>query len=423
MTDSEEPKAQHDEDELLSEFSAELEEAEAGEDTQPARDLGTDLDALDAFLDEFGQEAAPPTEQQTMADEQDEPGRGAEIPADEATESTGERPDWDIGDDDDENIPELNVSAHVDEPGFDSLEDMAPLEPTLSARATHSDNQFAASPTYNHNATAAPVSIMADEDDAAMEKNKTLDISTIGVALLALVIAAVAGWFAISLHGQLTDMRTVLNMQRQEQVPVVSLPDRQTQEALAMLGQRVDELTGMLDKSVDEAATLDLNEFAAQQKSTTLRLDDLEQRLKGMRDELAQMNKKLQAAVAVKAAPNPKPAPVAKPAAEPKPAPVAAPAPAASKPVVAPKPVIKPATQSIGWVVNVASLTDAKAAEAERQRMLKEGFKVEVQTTEMSGRTWHRVRATGFTSREQAQVYSDMIRHKMNVTPWVGLSD
>jgi cell division septation protein DedD len=301
-------------------------------------------------------------------------------------------------------VPELNVAADLapDDLDLGGVDEMVAPEPPLRNAAYGSSGDLFAAPPPPPTPAVAPVSIMAAEDEPPVE-TKTLDISTIGVALFSLVIAAVAGWFALSLHGQMNDLRAELTQLRQQPAGVLAGPDRQTQENLARLTQRVNEMAVLLEGPMSH-----LSDTGAQLNTVNARLEEMEQRIGGLRDELMARSAQPVAKAATKpvvASPAPKPA-----APRPAPKPAAAPVAAASKP-----------SASGGWVVNVASLTDAKAATAERQRLQQAGFNVEVQTAQMEGRTWYRVRATGFTSREQAQVYSDMIRHKMGVTPWVGM--
>lgn len=382
MTEKQTPGEQHGEEDLLADFRDVLGDDEDG-DKRKTDDTSTDLDALDAFLNEFGQggtaqtadevtEATPHDEVVAGAD--DEPSVGAELNLDEL-----------------EDVPELSVASEVapDDLDLAVVEDMvAPEPPQRSAGRGYSGDLFNAAPV----SSAAPVSIMAADDESTTD-GKALDVSTIGVALFSLVIAAVAGWFAVSLHGQMNDLRAELAQLRQQPAGVVAGPDRQTQENLALLTQRVNEMAVLLDGPMSH-----MSDSGAQLNAVTARLDELEQRIDALRTELAATARPAQ--------------PVAK---APEPPKAAAPA-----PQPAPKPASKPAASG-GWVVNVASLTDAKAAAAEQQRLKQAGFNVEVQTAQMEGRTWYRVRASGFSSREEAQVYSDMIRHKMGVTPWVGL--
>lgn len=384
MTDKQAPGGQHNEEDLLADFRDVLGEDEAG-DTPRSEENSTDLDALDAFLNEFGQGGAAPDAADEVVDMTPAAGGGAAEPLvmDALNLDT-------IADEVD--VPELNVSADMasDDLSLDEVEDMAPPE---APRRGASGDLFAAAVAP----AAAPVSIMAADDEPAAGGN-TLDISTIGVALFSLVIAAVAGWFAVSLHGQMNDLRAELAQLRQQPAGVIAGPDRQTQENLAQLTQRVNEMAVLLDGPMSH-----LSDTSTQMNAVTARLDELEQRIGALRTELV---------AAARAVPQAAETPKAAKAETPK---TAAPQPA-PKPVAASKPA-----SGGGWVVNVASLTDAKAAAAEQQRLQQAGFKAEVQTAEMNGRTWYRVRATGFSSREEAQVYSDMVRHKMGVTPWVGL--
>lgn len=399
MTDKQAAEGQHSEEDLLADFRDVLGE---DDDTRnpPPEETSTDLDALDAFLNEFGNGAA------AMKDEA-EAGQEAEVGRDPLLDEVAElaaadEPKFasdlnlDVGGDESA-VPELSVGVGVAPEDLDLAEVEEMVEPPPQARG-HSDDLFATVAPPPSAAAPAPVPIMAAEDEPVAD-NKTLDISTIGVALLSLVVAAVAGWFALSLHGQMNQLRAELEQLRQQPGGVIVGPDRQAQEAVASLTQRVNEMAMLIDGPMGHlsASTEQLNTVSA-------RLDTLEQRISGLREELKNASPPAMAAKV------PDKVVTAKP--------VAAPAkPAAVSPPLA----VATSKATGGWVVNVASLTDAKAASAEQQRLKQAGFNVEVQTAQMDGRTWYRVRATGFASREAAQVYSDMVRHKMGVTPWVGL--
>lgn len=395
MTEKQTPGEQHGEDDLLADFRDVLGDDDSGDKPQPD-ETTTDLDALDAFLNEFGQggsaqsevEVAEEAPQQALdevaAAAEDEPVGGMDLDLDTLTDEV--------------DVPELSVASEVapDDLNLDVVEDMAaPEPPQRSAARGFSGDLFSAAPAAPAAAAAAPVSIMAADDESPTD-SKTLDVSTIGVALFSLVIAAVAAWFAVSLHGQMNDLRAELAQLRQQPAGVIAGPDRQTQDNLALLSQRVNEMAVLLDGPMSH-----MSDTGTQLNAVNARLEELEQRLAGLREHVTTAERPAQPVAKA-----PEPPKAAAPAPQPAPKPVAT----ASKPAA-----------SGSWVVNVASLTDAKAAATEQQRLKQAGFNVEVKTAQMEGRTWYRVRTGGFSSREEAQVYSDMIRHKMGVTPWVGL--
>lgn len=424
MSDRQNADGQHDEEDLLADFRDVL-----GEDTDsgdaPAADEPTDLDALDAFLNEFGggdaaapDEAVPETPAEDVAEfGVDLPDLGADADADIDIDTDSDAAGTvAVAADDSLDVPELNVESVMtpDELNLDAMEDISPPETGAAPDSEVYLGQEGIDDLFDINtdpaamapppvyAAPAAVPIMAAEDEPAAS-GRSLDVSTIGVALFSLVIAAVAGWFAISLHGQMNDLRAELALLRQQPAGVYAGPDRQTQETLAQLTQRVNEIALVIDGPMTH-----LSAASEQTNAVAARLDTLEQRITGLQEELAAA--KSSARKPVKAAEK-----TAAPVAAPQPKPVA------SKPAVAEAPAAAKAAGSGGWVVNVASLTDARAASAEQARLKAAGFNVEVQTAQMNNRTWYRVRATGFSSREEAQVYSDMVNHKMGVTPWVGL--
>ncbi|PKM42997.1 MAG: hypothetical protein CVV05_16800 [Gammaproteobacteria bacterium HGW-Gammaproteobacteria-1] len=423
MSDRQNADGQHEEEDLLADFRDVLGEDAGGGDA-PAGDDTTDLDALDAFLNEFGSGDGVARDEVTAGTPVEDVAEfGADVPelgAEPDTDTSA--PDQDDADtaaeavDDALDVPELNVESAMtpDELNLDAMEEIPASGPAVAldsevyASQDDIDDLFdvntdpasmAPPPVY---AAPAAVPIMAAEDEPAAT-GRSLDVSTIGVALLSLVIAAVAGWFALSLHGQMNDLRAELAQLRQQPAGVYAGPDRQTQETLAQLTQRVNEMALVLDGPMTH-----LSAASEQANAVVSRLDALEQRVGGLQDELA---------AAARSAPTP--APVK--AAAKTPEKTAAPTPRPAAKAVAPTKAVAPAKAAGGWVVNVASLTDAKAASVEQARLKAAGFNVEVQTAQMNNRTWYRVRATGFSSREEAQVYSDMVNHKMGVTPWVGL--
>jgi cell division septation protein DedD len=398
MNDRLVPAGQQDEEDLLADFR-DVPDENQGDKPQQAEDSSSDLDALDAFLTEFGQGDAVQTDEEDVVEAIADPllEEVAELAA--AVPASGADLHQDaVADDDD--VPELSVTTDMasDDLNLDVVEDMAaPEPPPYSAERGGSGDLFTTAAAASA-PTAAPVSIMAAEDESPAD-TRSLDVSTIGVALFSLVIAAVAGWFAVSLHGQMNDLRAELAQLRQQPAGIVSGPDLQTQETLTRLNQRVNEMAVLLDGPMSH-----LSDTGAQLNTMSVRVDELERRIASLSDELAATKRTVP--------------PVAK---APDTTKAASPAPQRAAKVASLAPQLPTPASGGDWVVNVASLSEAKAAAAEQQRLQQAGFNVEVQTARMEGRVWYRVRATGFPSREQAQIYSDMIRHKMGLTPWVGL--
>lgn len=360
---------------------------------RPGGQLDTDLDALDAFLDEFGK-----------ADD-GSPGPGG-LPGDDIS---------DIGpfagnlfdDLDEDDIPELKDDVVFIDPSIPLPEPvMTPetesadsVEPALSAFAMRGNWQD--SPQTERDGTSATAEKEKDNEEISMFSK--FQVPALGLAGLASVLAIVAIWLVTSMNGQLRALHEIVSAQQKTPVNTLALPDRQTQEALARLEQQVsglaraqEDLRQHLDEPAEGAGDI-----------VPLRMTELAQGLDRLQEELDKLGKRVDGLAA-------------KPAAA---------APAASKPAArlatpaAPKAAQAAAAGKGSWMVIIASLSDLESAEKERQRMQKAGFSVEVQTTLISGRTWYRVCATGFKTREEARAYGDTLRDRMRVKPWVSAVD
>ena len=98
----------------------------------------------------------------------------------------------------------------------------------------------------------------------------------------------------------------------------------------------------------------------------------------------------------------------------------------ARKPVKQKK-VITPATpaatvqQGGNWVINLSSFATTKAADAELKRLTKLGISAEKVHVNSQGKTWYRIRITGFSNAEQAKAYSKTLARKYGIRDaWVG---
>lgn len=354
----------------------------------------TDLDDLDTFLDDFGKEA------RTTADEAE--------PL--IVEMENERPLLDgdtaveVSDAHAEELPELSVADAVPAAELDLGADLAEEEAPRFGSSAPADefDDFPPDPvpaaTHSGQATTQEgITIMAAEDEAPIMAKRGLDVSIGGLALFALLVAGGAVWYALSLQGQLTELRSELAQSRQP-AAFASGPDLQMQEELGRLNQRLNEMALKLDGPLGQLSESNQRELA----DIFSRMDGFEKAVTELREDIAGLQRSGKSTTA-----KTEPKPVTK----------------TVQPQAAPKPSTA-TTSKTGrtgnWVVNVASLTDGKAAIAEQQRLKKEGIEVEVQEVVMSGRTWYRVRATGFASREEAQVYGDILREHVKTTPWVG---
>ena len=415
MSEKQDPNHDQNDDDLLADFSDVL-----GDDSaRPASSESGDeeLADLDAFLNEFGQSGG----EGASADPQVEEFGSAASTA-PAFAGGDELHELDVSMD--EPVPELgaediveaaamdapeeldlDVDHVADEVGADALDEyVSDLDvhyeaaPEVSAAPRSTPALFDAVDDSSHDAAdyqAAHDALIADEEEET-EVGKKLDVSTIGVALFSLVIAAVVGWFAVSLHSQVAELKADMGRMGQPSAAALS---PQLDAELARINQRLNTLASTVTTSTGHAGG---NEQVMSALNT--RLDDLDKSVASLRAQL----------IAQQRAPSEKSA-----AATAVQQPVKAKPPAKAK---AAQPAKKRTLAASGaWVVNVASLTDAKAAQSESARLRHEGIKnIAVEKVTMNGRIWYRVRVTGFSSREEAQVYSDMIKNKLAGAPWVG---
>ncbi len=84
------------------------------------------------------------------------------------------------------------------------------------------------------------------------------------------------------------------------------------------------------------------------------------------------------------------------------------------------KPVITPATprsgtMTGGWVVNLASMTDRRAAKAEVARLNRMGIAAERIEIKAGGHTWQRIRVTGFESRAAADEARKSLEQQLHI--------
>ncbi|GMR00795.1 MAG: hypothetical protein BMS9Abin19_0133 [Gammaproteobacteria bacterium] len=72
------------------------------------------------------------------------------------------------------------------------------------------------------------------------------------------------------------------------------------------------------------------------------------------------------------------------------------------------------------WAVNMMSLQSASAAAQLQQKLNDGGYATAVQQTQISGKTWLRVRIEGFATRQDANIFASSINYKYGIEqPWV----
>lgn len=89
-----------------------------------------------------------------------------------------------------------------------------------------------------------------------------------------------------------------------------------------------------------------------------------------------------------------------------------------------PKPAAAPATvapKTGNWVVYISSHASQTDAVRELQRLKAAGVPAELRSAEVRGSTWHRIVASGFTSKEAAAGYASEIKRDFNIRgTWIG---
>ncbi|MCW8917842.1 MAG: SPOR domain-containing protein [Gammaproteobacteria bacterium] len=79
-----------------------------------------------------------------------------------------------------------------------------------------------------------------------------------------------------------------------------------------------------------------------------------------------------------------------------------------------------PAVKGGGWVINLLSVTSAKSASEELARLRQQGLRAEQQKVSEAGRTWYRLRITGFDSYAGAKAYIETIEQQTGFrSAWV----
>ncbi|CAK0781364.1 hypothetical protein CCP4SC76_7860002 [Gammaproteobacteria bacterium] len=89
-----------------------------------------------------------------------------------------------------------------------------------------------------------------------------------------------------------------------------------------------------------------------------------------------------------------------------------------------PVPVASPTASRVAngaWVVNILSVDSAADADREQRHLGSLGVETEVEKVNLKGKTWFRIRSTGFADANAARRYAAELRDKHGVKgPWVG---
>ncbi len=109
---------------------------------------------------------------------------------------------------------------------------------------------------------------------------------------------------------------------------------------------------------------------------------------------------------------------------KPEPKPIEEKPPVKSEPepqAVAQNPQLQPNRSGGNWSVNLQSFLKEQAAIKESRRMKARGIPAEISQASSKGKTWYRVKVTGFASFKEAKAYTDQIRGDAELSSaWVG---
>ncbi len=239
-------------------------------------------------------------------------------------------------------------------------------------------------PTPEVIATApAAAQIINPPSPLALSKAQLIGAAALLSSSLLLSLAAL--WMGMGLGSQIDIINqnvTELQQRVQAQSGRGSLaPPAQLGEQLNSLGERVNELAVIIEGPVSH-----LRESNQQALSALgMRLD----RLEGGQVAAAQ--------------------PEVTPA-------VTSPKAAASKPETS----VAATAKQKGWVINLLSVTSAKTANSELSRLRKLGVRADKQAVNKDGKTWYRLRVSGFDSYEGAKAYIDTVQQQTGYqSAWV----
>lgn len=346
-----------DNDELLSDFS-ELFTDDSARQQAPGSGVADEaLDELDAFLDDFEQDLELPDARQARAAES---GIGkADL-------------DLDVG---------LDGEVFAEEPLLDVEEGEvaapAPVDKLLELDASMDEAEPSLSATAEVPAAAPAPGQMVPPAAVALSRPQVA--GALILFALSVLLSLAALWMGIGLSTQVETLNQHVSELQQR---LLAQSRRSTTAPQAGLAEQLNRL----DERVNELAVIVEGPVGHLQQSSEQALDALNIRVTRLEQQ-----------------------PLAAPATNPTPAPVAS-------------PETQPQTASGGgWVINLLSVTSARAANSELERLRKMGIRADKQAVSQEGKTWYRLRVTGFDSYEGAKAYIDTVQHQAGVaSAWVG---
>ncbi len=205
---------------------------------------------------------------------------------------------------------------------------------------------------------------------SAWDKKRAIIVAALAGA--GLIVAAVAGIMTFSLSGQIDELEQAMSNLRQARA--VAAPDPRIDEALREARK--------LDARVNELAIIIEGPISHLRESNERDIRSLSERIAQLEHQIEEVARR--------------------------------PAPAAAK---APPP---PVEVSTGWVVNLISVSEKTLAVAERSRLAGLGIDARIQPATVDGKTWYRLRVSGFESKDAAQRFAAKIRSTAGLgSAWV----
>lgn len=218
-----------------------------------------------------------------------------------------------------------------------------------------------------------------------LAKTSTLNFTALGLAVIALLIAA---GFAFISNNRNTDLRAEVSRLRAQQPQVRHLDNQHQYDVLAA---KIESLS----RHVSELAARKTTPFdtTEQQPISADKLNDLLEQQKNLLDRLERLESKAQQLSI-------------KPAAQPKRA--------AQSRSHAPK--------AQDYSINIGAFQKAATAEKKAERLRKEGVTVDINEVVVDGKTWYRLTIPGFTSMQEAQRFSETLRKQFGIkSVWIGV--
>ncbi|HBA67198.1 MAG TPA: hypothetical protein DCZ48_13660 [Methylococcaceae bacterium] len=218
-----------------------------------------------------------------------------------------------------------------------------------------------------------------------LAKTSTLNFTALGLAVIALLIAA---GFAFIGNNRNTDLRAEVSRLSAQQTQVRHLDTQDRYDELAAkiesLSQHVSELAS------GKATSLDSTE---QQPIAADKPNDLLEQQKNLFDRLDRLENKVQQLSI-------------KPAAPPKRA--------AQSRSHAPK--------AQDYSINIGAFQKAATAEKKADRLRNEGVTVDINEVVVDGKTWYRLTIPGFSSMQEAQRFSETLKKQFGIkSVWIGV--